>query len=278
MKLIFVVFFLSCSFLTFSQNKCNITYVANEGFLIESENKKILVDALFDKINENWCDSPSDSIIELMQTAKAPFNNVDIIAISHKHRDHFNDSVVVNHLLSNKKGIVICPNQVFEILKENKNFPQIKNRIVKITPNQYCDTNITVSDIPIRVLRLEHSHYMEIDSASGEQVNRHRNIENIGFLFNLNDTKIFHCGDTNPLNEEEYSTFKLNNDSIDIAFLERQFFSRGEKSIGVLNDYINPKNIILMHINPSNISLFKNYFQSQDNIFIFENKMDSIKL
>ena len=262
----------------YSQNECKITYISNEGFLIEVDGRKVLIDAIFDKIAGSWCDSPSENIVESMRNSTHPFDSVEIIAITHKHIDHFNESIVVNHLLSNPKGIVICPKQVGELLSKNPSYVEFSDRIISLTPSMYCDTNIIVSNIPIRILRLEHSHYMMADSVTGTMINKHRNIENLGYLFNIKGIKIFHCGDTNPLNEKEYSTFSLNNEEIDIAFLERLFFSTGEKGLEMINKYIKPKNIIVMHINPANKSLFADHFKQEKNIKIFENKMESIIL
>ena len=47
-------------------NSCTITYIANDGFLIETNNSKVLIDALFGGINGNWCDQPDDSVSTLM--------------------------------------------------------------------------------------------------------------------------------------------------------------------------------------------------------------------
>lgn len=257
----------------YSQNECKVTYISNEGFLIEVDGKKVLIDALFDEIDEDWCDSPSDSIIELMKKSEYPFDNIDIIAITHKHRDHFNESIVVNHLLSNPKVKVICPKQVGDILNKNPDYERFSDRIISITPKMFCDTIIKVSNIPIRLLRLEHSHTLVKDAKTGNMINKHQNIDNLGYVFNMNGVKIFHCGDTNPLNEEEYVTFSLNKEEIDVALLERLFYAYEKEEI--INKYIKPKNIILMHINPNNMSLYLEHFKHQKDIKIFENKMES---
>ncbi len=262
----------------YSQNECKITYISNEGFLIETNGKKVLIDGLFDKIDGNWCDSPSGNLLESLKNSTPPFDNIDLIAITHNHIDHFNEDVVVNQLLSNQKALVICPNQVEEVLANNANYEKFSDRIISITPPMYCDTNIVISEIPIRILRFEHSHYMEEDSITGEKINRHRNIENLGYLFTIDGITIFHCGDTNPLNEKEYSTFSLNNEEIDIAFLERLFYAYGAKGMDIINKYIAPEQIIVMHINPSNKSIYVNHFKSVENIKVFENKMESIIL
>jgi L-ascorbate metabolism protein UlaG (beta-lactamase superfamily) len=50
-----------------------------------------------------------------------------------------------------------------------------------------------------------------------------RNVENLGFLFNINGVKIFHCGDSEPSCISDYENFRLDKENIDIAFLGRGF-------------------------------------------------------
>ena len=277
-KVLFVTLILLPS-LIFAQKNCEVTYISNEGFLIEIEGKKVLIDALFDKITGNWCDSPSDSITDLMKNSKHPFDSIDIVAISHNHVDHFNESIVVQHMLSNQNGILICPNQVNAILAVNPNYQKINNRIISITPEPMADSNIVVSNVSIRVLRLEHSGSMKENPVSGEMENMHQDVENLGFLFNINGIKIFHCGDTNPLNEREYNTFQLNEEEIDIAFVERLFFALyKEKDLEMINKFLNPENIIVMHIRPENKGAYFDYLNHKEGIYVFINKMESINI
>ena len=42
---------------------------------------------------EDWCDSPSENTIESLCKATPPFDDVDIIAITHSHTDHFSESI-----------------------------------------------------------------------------------------------------------------------------------------------------------------------------------------
>lgn len=259
-----------------SQNECNITYVSNEGFLIEANGKKVLIDALFDTMSEDWCDSPSKNTTASMRQAEHPFDKVDIIAITHMHRDHFNAAIVAKHLEHNPKGVVICPQQVGTILSQHPIAGKFRDRIIAITPQFLRDTTITVAEIPIRIMRLEHSHYMIKDSQSGTMINKHHTVENVGYVFNINGTKIFHCGDTNVLNEEEYATFSLNKEEIDIAFLERAFYAHEKTAL--IDKHIDPKNIILMHINPNNMPMYLEHFKEAKNINIFTQKMESITI
>ena len=265
--------------LIFAQKNCEVTYISNEGFLIEVDGKKILIDALFDRIEDDWCDSPSDSITELMRNSKPPFDNIDIVAITHMHVDHFNASIVVQHMLSNQNASVICPNQVNAILSTNPSYQKIKNRITPITPEPLADSSIVVSNVSVKVVRLEHSGSKKEDPETGEMVNMHQDVENLGYLFDINGTKIFHCGDTNPLNEEEYLTFQLNKEDIDIAFVERLFFALyREKDLEMINKFLNPDNIIVMHIRPENKGPYFDYLNHRDGIYVFTQKMESMNI
>lgn len=258
----------------YSQQQAKITYIANEGFLIEVDKKKILVDGLFDTIKGNWCDSPSEIIVKKMEKSLPPFDNIDIIAITHNHRDHFNERVVVNHLLNNPKTKLLCPDQVTKILSKNPNYKKFQKNIISITPGLYKSLKKNIAGVDIKVLRLEHSHNMIKDKKTGKKVNKHRNVENIGFLFNINGYKIYHCGDTNPMNEKEYKGFALYKENIDIALLERMFLSRGENSFKWIDKNINPKNIIFMHIGSQEKKMVIEMSKNQKNLKIFNLKMD----
>ncbi len=271
---ILLMFFVGTS-ANYAESK--ITYIANEGFIIEEGGEKIIVDGLFDHINADFCESPADSIVTLMKNAAPPFDNIDYIFITHKHRDHFNMDVAAEYMLSNSKALTICPEQVNRELSNHPRYNEIRERIYPVTPEEFKDSAINIPGLTIRLLRLEHSHYMETNPETGEQVNRHRDIENIGFLFSLGDTKYFHCGDTNPLNEKEYKTFALQNEKIDIAFLERMFWGMGKQGQEMINQYINPEKIVVMHISPARKEMFKKYFSGSENIFLFMEKMETRK-
>lgn len=262
--------------LTYSQETCSITYISNEGFLIESGGKKIIIDGAFETIDGNWCDSPTAETVRLIRKSLPPFDNIDIIAITHKHVDHFDKDVVAEHMINNTEAIVICPDQAALILRENPDYKKFSDRVIAVTPAPLNDSTILVPGVRVRVMRLEHSHYMETDTISGEQVNRHRDIENLGYLFDIDGRKFFHCGDTNPLNENEYAAYALDKEDIDIAFLERLFYARGEKAIEILGDHINPGKTVIMHINPANRKLFTDYFKDDENIIVFEEMMKPV--
>ncbi|MDD4492248.1 MAG: MBL fold metallo-hydrolase [Bacteroidales bacterium] len=260
-----------------SQSTCKITYIANEGFLIKADDKKILIDALFGGFDGNWCDKPNDDTKSKLERAVSPFDNVDIIAISHKHQDHFNPEMVIKHIINNPKCIVVCPKQADSLLKSYSNYVIIKNNIIAITPPINRDTSLKFKNINIRILRLEHSHYYIQDEITGLKINKHENIENIGFVINVGGIKVFHCGDANPWKEEEYRVFNLKKERVDVALLENLFMNDSQTK-EILNNYINPKKIILMHLEPNNSHKFKEEASSLKKtfpgVYIFKKSME----
>jgi L-ascorbate metabolism protein UlaG (beta-lactamase superfamily) len=229
-----------------------IIYIANAGFFIKVSNKKILIDALFGGFESDWCVVPSGEIIEKMETGTEPFDQIDVILISHAHIDHFNAEIVFDHLESNEAGILICPEQVRLELEKDKRYEKLSARVNEITPTyEIVSQSIDVKGMTIKVWRLKHSAYYKESEETKRKYNKHKNVQNLGFTLEIDHNKIFHGGDwaydgrggkTNPLEEEK----------IDIAFLCIGAYLRlyGPDS-GMINESKKPENIVLMHIPPA---------------------------
>jgi L-ascorbate metabolism protein UlaG (beta-lactamase superfamily) len=247
--------------------------------MAESANHKILMDAVFGGFKGTWCDIPDDEIKTKMENAESPFNNTDLIFVSHRHSDHLNPAMLINHVINNPGCMVICPKQTDSVLALKPDYDRVKNNIISVTPPPGSDTTISVKGAEITVYRLEHSHYYEQDEKTGEKINIHRNTENVGFLIKADGVNIFHCGDSNPMDDAEYKYFNLADKQIDIAFLERLFlYHVTAKGIGIIENYIKPEQIILMHVEPGKAQKYKDVAeQVKDRIpevYIFEKPME----
>lgn len=227
-----------------SHDQISVTYIANEGFMIQSGSDKILIDAVFYDENINFCDVPSKELISKIENASAPFDDVDVIFVTHNHLDHFSSIPLYNHLLSNSQCKLLCPSQVFEKLKNDcPDISKIKDQIISISLGLNNFEDIIVNNIPVKLIRLHHSIYMEKDEKTGEMVNRHRNVENFGYIIDLGNKKIFHVGD---------ASLKDNNEGIkkiimkmNLVFIE--WWEITGESQTILTDNFDPDEIIYMH-------------------------------
>lgn len=98
-KYFVVLLFISCSACVLAQSECKITYISNEGFMVETAGRKILMDALFGGFRGNWCDVPDEETKVKMENAESPYDKTDLVTISHRHSDHFDAGIVMKHLI-----------------------------------------------------------------------------------------------------------------------------------------------------------------------------------
>jgi L-ascorbate metabolism protein UlaG (beta-lactamase superfamily) len=80
------------------ERNVEITYIANEGFLIHVGERSILIDAIFGDKEYGFCAIPDSAQIAAMIEAKEQFANIDLTVVTHAHIDHFYAPFVYDHL------------------------------------------------------------------------------------------------------------------------------------------------------------------------------------
>jgi len=90
-----------------------ITYIANEGVLITSGDKQVLIDGLHREYERDYAFLPTDQR-EKIENARAPFDQIDLILVSHRHLDHFHPESVGLHLQHNANAKLVSSQQVVD--------------------------------------------------------------------------------------------------------------------------------------------------------------------
>ncbi|MCP4724765.1 MAG: MBL fold metallo-hydrolase [bacterium] len=232
-----------------SESSLEVTYIANEGFLISSQNKQVLIDALFGREGIDWCVTPPRDIMKKMENAENPFDNIDLILTTHWHIDHFDPISVSNHLKNNPDGIFISSNQTIEMLKkESDNYENIRGQVIEQTPDLFSSESLSVNGINVKVFRIHHSAYFEVNEETGKRKNRHEDVVNLGFIVDIGGFRIFHAGDENA-DPDTYKKLRLDRENIDIAFLNRSFlFNIKPETVEIITKYVKPEHIVVMHL------------------------------
>ncbi len=228
-----------------------VTYVANEGFIIECRDMKVAIDALFGGWKSDEYYMPTDSTIELMKMARPPFDNIDLIAVTHYHSDHFESGIMASHLKHNPRSTLICPPQVAEKLAKEEGYSEISGRIKTISAPVDSVVAIKIDEFDIKVLPGKHGPYFETNEKTGEKIDRHRGVQHLEYLISMCGRMVFHSGDA-PLNDmERYPRLGLNHVTIDLAmvqwFTPRGIISFREK---LVRETIGARKIMLMHLPP----------------------------
>ena len=244
-----------------------VTFINNETFLLTLDSIKVLIDAPF----ASTVIPTSGSTLQKIRMATSPFDNIDLICITHDHDDHYSRNDLGVHLENDSDTKVICPNAVANQMKSYANYDQIKDRILQINPAFNSKDSVEVDGIPVKILGFRHAmpEFYTMDHEC--------------FLIDINGIKIFHSGDSWGTYIDELEAFQLQNDSIDIAFLMVEYFWEGagkaplEGLEKVLN-YLSPKNIVIMHNEPGYLNGGQQIIDAVENdfpnIYLFKNELE----
>lgn len=227
-----------------------VTYIANEGFLIEMGSRNILVDAIFDDRSIAYAHVPDQTALSLMQASKAPFDEIDLVLVTHSHRDHFSVVPVLEHLKGNPSGVLIGPPQVVDALRAvEPELDDVGITVREVDLDLFESAELEADGIHVRAIRLRHSAYMETDEQTGEQVNRHARVENLIYLVEFEGLTMLHVGDAVlSQNLELFEEEGFEKKKIDIVFLE--FFDWSDETKSILDQWMTPDHVVFMHLPP----------------------------
>ena len=226
-------FFLLSFALHIQSQSLKITYIANEGVLIEGANQKVMIDALFDNFHEAYL-NPDESTMKNMIDGTSPFNNVGVLLSTHVHRDHFEVAVTGKFLTAHPETQYFSSEQIQnELEKEYESFASIKGRVQGFVRDEKMhDSN---SDgVKVKSFFVYH--------AGGE---RTKEIENMGFIIEVGGKRILHLGDSDML-LERYKALNLAQYDIDVALVP-YWFMTSDAGQDIIENYIKPKNLIGIH-------------------------------
>jgi len=220
-----------------------ITYIANEGFLISSKTKKVLVDALF-KNPYGYQDTP-DEAIEKIVKSQTPFDRVDLFLFSHAHRDHFEPEITLKVLTSHPEAVLVGNETVCQELKKaaGENYGKISRQIKNFNPEWGTIIQETINGVDLKIFPVNHG-------------TPERSYVTLAYILDMDGTKVLHLGDIYPSSNEKYfKTFQLQKLNIDVAFID-PFLLLDEIGSQMAKEFIQPKRIIPMHMRPNEVERY----------------------
>ena len=221
----------------FTQAKLNVTYIANEGVLISSGDKQVLIDGLHRKYTPDYA-FPPEALLKSLESAQPPYDRLRLILVSHVHLDHFHPVSVGLHLQNNKAAILVSSDQIVDgVKKEFGAYAEIEPRIKRVAYEWRKGVALNISGIDLKVLSLRHG---------GPKFGW---VQNLGYVVCLNGRKILLIGDAD-MTQENFSTFNLAQEGIDVAFIPYWFFLSSDGR-SIVREQIRPKNVVAVHIPPA---------------------------
>lgn len=214
-----------------------VRYIANEGVLIASGDKQILIDGLHREYKPAYLFPPPE-MQSVLENARPPYDKINFILVSHVHLDHFHPQSIGLYLKSNERAIFASSGQaVDEVAKDFADHEKVRAQIRPVTHEWKKSSEIDQGGVKIKFLGLRHS---------GE---RFKDIQNFGHVIEIGGKKLLHIGDAD-MTAENFSAFNLAAEKIDVAFIP-YWFLLSEDGRKFVREQFNPKQIIAVHIPPA---------------------------
>jgi len=223
-----------------------VQYIANEGMMITQGNLKILFDPLFHNSYNNY-QLPSQKQRDAILAGKAPFDNVNIIFISHAHGDHFSAGDLNLWLQKNSSGTLITPAQALPQLQKSENWDEtFLTRITAINLELGDDVDTKKISIPgshhddfiVEAVRIPHAGWPQ-----------RADVQNIVYRVTIGEQSVvMHMGDADP-NDEHYAPYNdhWKNRITHLAFPPYWFFG-SEDGRSILDNRLNIQKAIGIHV------------------------------
>jgi L-ascorbate metabolism protein UlaG (beta-lactamase superfamily) len=199
-----------------AEAQLTVTYVANEGFLLEGGGQKILVDALTGRGISPYPTAPEEMRSKLDE-ARPPFDGVDLVLATHFHADHFDAEAVTRHLRANPEArFVSTPQAVGRLRGLLGADSPLLDRLEAVMPAEGERETVRYRGMEVQVLNLHHGR------------DRRPPVQNLGFLVRMGGVTWLHAGDT-EVDESDVRPYGLPDEQIDVAFLPTWLLDGGRR-------------------------------------------------
>lgn len=215
-----------------------ITYLGNSGFLIETEKHKVLIDGLFRAGVEGLMSMPAEQRT-IIEGGQPPYDNVDLVLVTHNHPDHVEPIALGTYLTNNPKSMLLTTPGVVERLQiAYRGYDDIHARVGGFTPPPRPLVS-QHEDIRITAVKLDHLNL--------------RDSENIAFVVEMDGWKFYHGGD-GIVTLQEFLGLGFTDGDLDVAFLPYWYIA-SDVFIEAMRRGLDSKHVIVTHLPPKRDSL-----------------------
>lgn len=206
--------------------QAELVHLANEGFLLRSEGRAVLIDAFLEEPYAGYASLEREAL-ERLRAARPPFDRVDLALVSHVHRDHFQPELAAEFLAASPDTVLATTAQVLERLGG-------EGRVLAAGEDG-APLRATLGGVEVECFRLSHG--------SG----RHAGIENLGHLLEVGGVRFLHLGDAVP-DPEAFARLELAG-RVDVALVPYWYLDGGAGQ-RLIDEHVAPRHVVAMHVPP----------------------------
>jgi L-ascorbate metabolism protein UlaG (beta-lactamase superfamily) len=239
-----------------------VTYLANDGFMLRSGKYTILIDA-FVREPVGVFGALPEELHKRLVNALPPFDALTVVLVSHIHGDHLQVRSLEKFLGHNNQAQLLSSEQVLRAVHAGaKDFEAIGKRLTPIPLVKGAMKTLKEEGMSVSFFELAHFNAPLEDKEI-----------NLGHLLHLGGLKILHLGDAAPT-PETFAAYDLAGLEIDLAIVPYWFFGEA-RGVKVLHERIRPRQVIMAHIPPANMDKLSGMMQEQlPDVVIFKEAME----
>ena len=210
-----------------------VVAVANEGFLIRSGGRTVLVDALFRATApypEFFSQGPSKELVRRMIDGEGVFADIDLALVTHSDGDHFHAETVLSFLENHTETLLVGTGDVVESLAAEEGFEAVADRVVAPVRSHGSCASLVHQTIEVTACFVWHSGGREVAN-------------NI-YIVDLDGFTLLHEGDADR-SPASFAGLERGDSAIDLAFLHDWFVLNDGRP--VVTDILDPGAVVLMH-------------------------------
>lgn len=168
-----------------------ITYVSCMGVLINYNDKNILIDSIVSPNILPYQTVPKQTLLNMLKKNE-PFEKIDLILITHEHREHFQPDLVCQILSACPEARLVAPKAVIASLQQSRFYKEsFVTQLISLDMDLNKSIELTLAGIRIDALRLAHDDEMQSFD-----------IQNIAYLLHLGTHRLLHVGDAAAVAED----------------------------------------------------------------------------
>lgn len=223
-------------------DKASATYLGNEGVLISTVVGKVLFDPFFHNNYGSYQLVP-ETIRKDIFAGKAPYDDIDVVVVSHAHGDHFSAQDSLAYLRKNRKTTLLAPKPAIDMIVALPGGEEIAKQLIAVELELGDKPAIhTLRSIEIESVRIPHAGWPARKEVSNL-------VHRVNFSGKLS---VMHMGDADP-NDSHFKPYKdhWEKRNSKLAFPPYWFFT-SNKGAAILADRINVEKFVGVHV-PINV-------------------------
>jgi L-ascorbate metabolism protein UlaG (beta-lactamase superfamily) len=228
-----------------------VTYLANEGVLVEGGGARVLIDALFRDSMDPYLRHPRD-VQERLETGGKPYDGVLLALATHFHLDHWDAGAVTRFLRSHPSALFASTEQGTAMIPYD-----VRGRARSLGPASGATSRLEVAGVNLTAFPLEHG-----------------TTQNLGFRIELGGRTLAHLGDANPSDDNFRRLTAAGR--VDVALVPFWWLLEAE-AVSFLKTSWRPGNVVALHFGTTDLGSSEKVVAALPNVWAATKPFESRK-